>query len=34
MTTITKYRSPVQDGRDGFPQLVHAEWTKFRTVRG
>ncbi len=34
MTTITKYRSPVQDGRDGFPQLLHAEWTKFRTVRG
>ena len=34
MTTITRYRSPVQDGRDGFPQLLHAEWTKFRTVRG
>ena len=34
MTTITKYRSPVQDGRDGFPQLLHAEWTKFHTVRG
>jgi ABC-type transport system involved in multi-copper enzyme maturation permease subunit len=34
VTTITKYRSPVQDGRDGFPQLLHAEWTKFRTVRG
>ena len=34
MTTITPYRSPVQDGPDGFPQLLHAEWTKFRTVRG
>ena len=34
MTTITKYRSPVQDGRDGFGQLLYAEWTKFRTVRG
>ena len=21
-------------GRDGFAQLLHAEWTKFRTVRG
>jgi ABC-type transport system involved in multi-copper enzyme maturation permease subunit len=34
MTTITPYRSPVRDGRDGFGQLLHAEWTKFRTVRG
>ena len=34
MTTISRYRSPVQDGRDGFPQLLHAEWTKLRTVRG
>ena len=34
MTTIAPYRSPVQDGRDGFGQLLHAEWTKFRTVRG
>ena len=34
MTTITPYRSPVQDARDGFGQLLHAEWTKFRTVRG
>jgi ABC-type transport system involved in multi-copper enzyme maturation permease subunit len=34
VTTITKYRSPVQDGRDGFGQLIYAEWTKFRTVRG
>ncbi len=23
-----------QPGRDGFAQLVHAEWTKLRTVRG
>ena len=34
MTTITPYRSPVREGRDGFGQLLHAEWTKFRTVRG
>ena len=34
MTTIAPYHSPGQDGRDGFPQLLHAEWTKFRTVRG
>jgi hypothetical protein len=34
MTTLAPYRSPVQDGRDGFAQLLHAEWTKFRTVRG
>ena len=34
MTTITPYRSLIQDGPDGFPQLLHAEWTKFRTVRG
>jgi len=34
MTTITPYRSAQQPGPDGFEQLVHAEWTKFRTVRG
>jgi ABC-type transport system involved in multi-copper enzyme maturation permease subunit len=28
------YRSPRPPGRDGFLQLLHAEWTKFRTVRG
>jgi ABC-type transport system involved in multi-copper enzyme maturation permease subunit len=28
------YLSPRPAGRDGFLQLVHAEWTKFRTVRG
>jgi hypothetical protein len=28
--TVTPYCS----GRDGFPQVLHAEWTKFRTVRG
>jgi hypothetical protein len=27
------YRSRVQPGRDGFAQLLRAEWTKFRTVR-
>jgi len=34
MTTATPYRSPLRAGRDGFGQLLHAEWTKFRTVRG
>jgi ABC-type transport system involved in multi-copper enzyme maturation permease subunit len=34
MTTITPYRSDQRPGRDGFAQLLHAEWTKFRTVRG
>jgi hypothetical protein len=31
---VTACRSAQQAGRDGFPQLLHAEWTKFRTVRG
>jgi ABC-type transport system involved in multi-copper enzyme maturation permease subunit len=31
---VTPYRSPLSASRDGFLQLVHAEWTKFRTVRG
>jgi len=34
VTAIAPYRSAVGPGRDGFAQLVHAEWTKFRTVRG
>src|SRR5215472_12794674 len=34
MTTMTPYRSRVTSARDGFGQLLHAEWTKFRTVRG
>ncbi len=34
MTTVTPYRSTARDARDGFGQLLHAEWTKFRTVRG
>jgi ABC-type transport system involved in multi-copper enzyme maturation permease subunit len=28
------YRTPRPAGGDGFRQLLHAEWTKFRTVRG
>jgi ABC-type transport system involved in multi-copper enzyme maturation permease subunit len=32
--TITPYRPPQQAGRDGFGPLLHAEWTKFRTLRG
>lgn len=34
MTVITPYQSDLKPGRDGFAQLLHAEWTKFRTVRG
>ena len=33
MTILAPYRSQ-QTGRDGFTQLLRAEWTKFRTVRG
>jgi hypothetical protein len=33
-TTIAPYRSSQRPGRDGFAQLLRAEWTKFRTVRG
>ncbi|MFI0900924.1 ABC transporter permease subunit [Streptomyces sp. NPDC020983] len=32
--TTTPYRSPQTPGRDGFRRLLHAEFTKFRTVRG
>jgi ABC-type transport system involved in multi-copper enzyme maturation permease subunit len=32
--TITPYRSARRPGRDNFPQLLRAEWTKFRSVRG
>ena len=31
---VTPYRSQAGPGRDGFGHLLHAEWTKFRTVRG
>lgn len=31
---MTPYVSTVDSGRDGFGQLLRAEWTKFRTVRG
>jgi hypothetical protein len=34
MSVMTPYRSGLSAGRDGFAQLLHAEWTKFRTVRG
>jgi hypothetical protein len=34
MTTIAPYRSAQQPGRDGFAQLLWAEFTKLRTVRG
>ena len=32
--TVTPYRSPQRPGRDDFPHLLRAEWTKFRSVRG
>jgi ABC-type transport system involved in multi-copper enzyme maturation permease subunit len=32
--TVTPYRTAEPAGQDGFAQLLHAEWTKFRTVRG
>lgn len=32
--TITPYRPQTPPGRAGFGQLLRAEWTKFRTVRG
>lgn len=31
---LTPYRSAARGARDGFPHVVHAEWTKFRSVRG
>ena len=34
MSVMTPYRSALSAGRDGFAQLLHSEWTKFRTVRG
>jgi len=32
--TAAPYRSDLPAARDSFTQLLHAEWTKFRTVRG
>ncbi len=32
--TIAPERSRARAGHDGFGRLLHAEWTKFRTVRG
>ncbi len=32
--TITPYRSQARPRHDGFWLLLHAEWTKFRSVRG
>ena len=35
MTPVAAPGRPAQEaGRDGFPQLMRAEWTKFRTVQG
>lgn len=33
-STMTPYRSTVAGARAGFPELLRAEWTKLRTVRG
>ena len=33
-TDFAPYRSDVSPGHDGFAQLLRAEWTKIRTVRG
>ncbi len=34
MTSVTPSRPAARAGRAGFAHLLHAEWTKFRTVRG
>lgn len=34
ISTRAPYRSGLPRGHDGFVPLVHAEWTKLRTVRG
>jgi ABC-type transport system involved in multi-copper enzyme maturation permease subunit len=34
VTVVAPYRSELAAGHDGFGQLLRAEWTKFRTVRG
>jgi ABC-type transport system involved in multi-copper enzyme maturation permease subunit len=34
VSTVTPHHPGQQAGRDGFTQLLRAEWTKFRTVRG
>ncbi|MFI7446765.1 hypothetical protein ACIBQX_04635 [Nonomuraea sp. NPDC049714] len=34
MSSFAPYRSSPRAGRDRFPQLLRAEWTKFRSVRG
>jgi hypothetical protein len=32
--TLAPHRSPLTPERESFWQLLHAEWTKFRTVPG
>jgi ABC-type transport system involved in multi-copper enzyme maturation permease subunit len=34
VTAVAPYRSELAAGNDGFTQLLRAEWTKLRTVRG
>ena len=33
-TATAPYRSALPIGRERFVHVLHAEWTKFRTVRG
>jgi hypothetical protein len=33
-TTATSFQSSLPAAHEGFAQLLHSEWTKFRTVRG
>ena len=33
MSTLTPYKSSLPLQRNGFPRVMHAEWTKFRSVR-
>jgi len=32
MTAVTPYRSTAREARDGFGQLLHAEWTKLLSI--
>ncbi|MGR6918843.1 hypothetical protein ACU635_31740 [[Actinomadura] parvosata] len=34
MSSFTPHRSSQRAGRDGFPQMLRAEWTRFRSARG
>ncbi|MEV0152020.1 MULTISPECIES: hypothetical protein [unclassified Nonomuraea] len=34
MSSFTPHRSSRRAGQDGFPQALHAQWTRFRSARG